>query len=300
MQSVSIIGIGRVGGALALALPKDKYQIINLVARSSENAQRISNQIASKPQVLKENDFGSLGEDIVLITTQDSEINGVAQNLAEFKPGKETVVFHTSGSLSSNVLEDLSDAGYFIGSLHPLVSISDSRLGAERIRDAFFSVEGDNNAVKCGNEIARSLGGKPFSIETRNKALYHASAVTACGHLVALLDTAFRMFSKCGLEEGQSKEILMPLIKGTILNLEEQSSKDALTGTFDRVDIETFERHLDVMKRELSVEDVSVYLRLGMQSLALAQEDSENIDRIREMKKKMLIADGALQEELSN
>jgi len=297
MQSVSIIGVGRVGGALALALPEDQYEIVNLVTRNTEKAERISSEVASKPNVLKESDFQKLEEDIIFVTTQDAEIKDVARKLAEFKPHKETFVFHTSGSLPSSVMKMLADAGYYIGSIHPLVSISDAQIGAKRFCDAFFCVEGDDKATQIANEIVENLGGKSFSIETKSKALYHASAVTACGHLVALLDTAFRMFSKCGVDEDQSKEILMPLIKSTLRNLEEQTSTDALTGTFDRVDTETFERHLESMKPKLSSDDISVYLRLGVQSLNLVEGDASNAERLGEMKRKLLAEEKLLRGE---
>ena len=277
-----------------MALPEDRYQIVNLVARNTEHASKISSEISAKPRVLSQSEFQKLEEDIIFITTQDVEIKDVARKLAEFKPQKETFVYHTSGSLSSSVMEELSGAGYCIGSIHPLVSISDSRIGSKRFRDAFFCVEGDDRAVELTNEIVDNLGGKSFSIETKNKALYHASAVTACGHLVALLDTAFRMFSKCGVDETQSKEILMPLIKSTLCNLEEQTSAEALTGTFDRVDIETFERHLETMKPKLSNDDINVYLRLGMQSLNLVEEDSANTERFLKMKRKLLAEEKSL------
>jgi len=52
-------------------------------------------------------------------------------------------IFHTSGSLSSEILKDLKAVGCPTGSIHPLVSISDVRLGAERFADAYFCVEGD-------------------------------------------------------------------------------------------------------------------------------------------------------------
>ena len=59
--------------------------------------------------------------------------------------------------------------------------------------------------MKIAEKLVTDLGGKSFSIETKYKTLYHASAVTACGHLVALLDVAFEMLSKCGLDEENCK-----------------------------------------------------------------------------------------------
>jgi predicted dinucleotide-binding enzyme len=40
VQTVSIIGVGRVGGALALALDKCGYKVENLVSRNGQNADK--------------------------------------------------------------------------------------------------------------------------------------------------------------------------------------------------------------------------------------------------------------------
>ena len=97
---------------------------------------------------------------------------------------------HTSGALASDVLEPLRNAGFAAGSLHPLVSISESRSGAELLTGAFFSVEGDPAAVRVGRSIVSDLGGESFKIDSRHKALYHAAAVTASPNTTALFDIA--------------------------------------------------------------------------------------------------------------
>ena len=74
MTSVSIIGVGRVGGAFALSLPKDKYSIDALVGRNDE-----------MPQITS---------DIVFITTQDPEIVPTSKALAELVSSRSTV-YHT-------------------------------------------------------------------------------------------------------------------------------------------------------------------------------------------------------------
>ena len=105
-MKISIIGIGRVGGALAIALAKNGFEIENLVTRKKEDAEKIAESIKSK--VLTE--FSQISSDIVFITTQDFEIEKVAENLAINLQNKP-IVFHTSGALSSNVLQDLRTIG---------------------------------------------------------------------------------------------------------------------------------------------------------------------------------------------
>lgn len=286
-MKISVIGIGRLGGALALALSEKGYEIENLFARKTETAAKISREINSK--ILSENEFDKIESELILITTQDSEIPKVAENLAG-KLKTNPVVLHTSGSLSSAVLQKLKDKNCVVGSLHPLVSISDAFLGKERFKDAFFCVEGDAKAVETAKKIVSDLGGKSFSIETEYKTLYHASAVTACGHLVALEDAAIEMLSKCNLGENESKEIFLPLIESTIQNLKLQTTSAALTGTFSRADVETFEKHLEILEREVSEEALEIYLLLGLRSLRLAEKQGADAKRLEIIREKISLA----------
>ncbi len=286
-MNVSIIGIGRLGGALALALSGKSFVVENLFARKLETAERIANIANSK--IFSDNEFENIRSEIVLITTQDSEITTVAENLAG-KLQSTPIVLHASGSLSSDVLQNLQYIGCAVGSLHPLISISDAFLGKTRFENAYFCVEGDETAIEAAEKIVSELGGKSFSIETKYKTLYHASAVTACGHLVAVIDTAIEMLSKCGLNENNSKEILLPLIESTVENLKTQTTDAALTGTFARIDMETFERHLEIMEREVSAEALQIYLLLGERSLKLAEKQISDTKKLENMREQILLA----------
>lgn len=282
-----MIGIGRLGGALALALSEKNYEIENLFARKREPAEKIAE--ATKSEILSDDGFDKISSDLILIATQDSEIERVAEKLAR-NLRTNPIVLHTSGSLSSDILKNLKDTGCPTGSLHPLVSVSDAFLGKRRFQNAFFCVEGDAAAVEVAEQIVFALGGKSFSIEPQYKPLYHASAVTACGHLVAVVDTAIEMLSGCGLSENEAKEILLPLIESTVENLISQSTGEALTGTFARADAETFQRHFEIMEREVSREALEIYLLLGERSLKLAEKQDADAKRLENMRRKILLA----------
>lgn len=293
MVSVSIIGPGRVGGALAVSLPADKYFVEKLVFRSDSDLSPITRLLARQPEVIRLEDLKEISSDVIFITTQDSWIVKVAHELAP-KISVNPTVFHTSGSYPSSVLHDVKAVGCETGSIHPLVSISSPELGPTRFPKAFFCVEGTTRAVKIGETIATDLGGRPFSIDTKFKTLYHAAAVTACGHLVALFDSAVEMMTKCGLSPEQAKDILMPLVMSTVQNLSEQSTSAALTGTFARADIETFTRHLTALNENVSDDLLETYLLLGERSLELAAKQGVSAERIDKLRAKVSIAKSKL------
>ncbi len=283
METVSIIGVGRVGAALALALSAKGYKIVNLFIKNNGGSGNVIAGLDPTPTFLDSTEFDKISEDIVFITTQDPEISKVAQDLAKALDRGASYVFHTSGSLSSDVLKSLAEKAIKIGSIHPLTSISEPILGAKRFKGAYFCIEGDPEAVKLAKKIVRDLGGKPFSIPTEKKSLYHASAVTACGHFVALIDVAAEMLSKCGFSRGDSKDILMPLIESTVDNLREQTLQAALTGTFSRGDIQTLDSHLKTLTINVSNEELAIYIMLGKRSLTLARRSGLPDSTILEM-----------------
>ena len=290
MRKISIIGVGRLGGALAIALSKKGFVIENLIVKTAETAQRIAGIIEPKPRIAALAELSEISSEVVFVTTQDFEIETIAESLAEKLQNSKPFVFHTSGSLSSEVLAPLRQIGCPTGSIHPLVSVSDAVLGAKRFGGAYFCLEGATEAVRVAEKIVGQLGGKPFSIETKYKALYHASAVTACGHLVAVIDAAIEMLAKCGLGETQAKETLLPLIKSTVENLEVQTTAEALTGTFARADVKTFEKHLAALTRDVSGEAREIYLQLGARSAHLAKRQGANAVNLSEILNKISLA----------
>ncbi len=287
--TISIIGVGRLGGALAIALDRKNFTIENLFARNPVTAAKVAKIIVSSPQITSADDFSDLASDVILITTQDFEIENVADRLLRTLKTAPPV-FHTSGALSSEILSKLKTIGCRVGSIHPLISISDAVLGADKFADAYFCVEGDAEAVQIAEKIIGELGGKPFSVAAEYKTLYHASAVTACGHLVALVDAAIEMLNGCGLNESDARKILLPLIKSTVENLAGQTTAEALTGTFARADVETFRRHLSVLRDNVSPETLEIYLQLGARSLNLAEARGANKGDLEKIRGQILLA----------
>jgi len=277
---VSIIGTGRLGTALAVALAGRGYSIQSLVARRVQNARKAANLIDARVQVLAAKQLRALlPADLFLITVPDDQISAVARELSKINADRKVTALHTSGALSSDVLAPLREKGWHTGSIHPLMSVSGSSDGEASLRGAFWSVEGDRSAVRLGKAIVKDLGGKSFSIRSEDKPLYHAAAVMSSGNVVALFDVALEMLGKCGLDRKTARSILVPLIASTVRSLETKDPAQALTGTFSRGDVETVKRHLAALKDNKLVEALDLYRLLGQRSLKLTK-DQPQITRI--------------------
>jgi len=271
--AVSIIGTGRLGTTLALALASQRYPVRSVVARRIRNARKAAALLDDRVEAYAANQIGLLPHsDLFLITVPDDQIAKVASQLGGRNYNPRPTVLHTSGALSSDVLSPLRAKGWNTGSVHPLISVSEPNASIE---GAFWSVEGDARAVRLGKTLVRDLGGTSFSIRTADKPLYHAAAVMTSGHVTALFDVALEMLVECGLTRETARRILQPLLVSTVQNLETKDPAGALTGTFSRGDVETVKRHLAALKDHDLNAALKLYRLLGERSLELTKKNPQ-------------------------
>ena len=284
------------GTALARALASKGYEIDAFVARHKQRASRAAELAgARRALTLKHTQLSELPEsDILFITTPDDAIESTARKLAANykkraidsggRKSRARTILHASGALSSEVLQTLSDAGFATGSMHPLLSVSDAVHGADGLASAFFCIEGDNRAQRVARSLVRALGAKSFSINASDKALYHAAAVMASGHVTALFDIATEMLARCGLERTRARAVLLPLLRSALENLyASDNAAHALTGTFARADTSTVRRHLAALNSKEIADALAAYTLLGLRSLQLAKEAGANREALKEI-----------------
>ena len=267
---VSIIGAGRLGTALAIALEARGYRIRSVVARHAQSARKAAAHLDAGTGTFAAKQIGSLPQaDLVLISTPDDQIASVVTKLSALNPGHKPVVLHTSGALSSEILAPLRARGWSTGSIHPLISVTDPQTP---LAGAFWCVEGEARAVRVAKAIVRDLGGTSFSINSAEKPLYHAAAVMTSGNVTALFDVALEMLVACGLTRKTARQILQPLLASTVVNLETKDPAQALTGSFARGDVETVKRHLAALKDHKLADALELYCKLGRRSIKLAKK----------------------------
>jgi predicted short-subunit dehydrogenase-like oxidoreductase (DUF2520 family) len=202
------------------------------------------------------------GVDLLIIATPDDTVAEVA---ARIRPVATTAVIHLSGSLGLDVL-----GGHLrCGSLHPLVPLPTPAIGAERLRSGItFAVAGDPAA----RTVAESLGGHPVEVDDRHRAAYHAAAVIAANHLVALMGQVERVAATAGLPLGAFAGLLRAASDDALA----LGPRAALTGPAARGDWETVDRHREVLaampghRTELAAYDALVGLarRLSLDTSA--------------------------------
>lgn len=262
---IDIIGDGRIGRALALAFGRKWTPVTRIISRTTDR-EAVGSLL---PRPLRGDDV-MLGT--VIIAVRDSQIEiAVADLKAQLRPG--CIVLHTSGSRSSEVLAPLRESGAFVGSMHPLVSVSDPTEGAESLSAGYFCIEGDEKACIMARELVEILRGRSFTIAPDKKALYHAAAVMSAGHIAALFSGSVELLTECGVSREEARKVLAPLVASTAANLEKYTPEGALTGPFARGDRGTVERNLTAIRNSAHPELAEIYCVLGLRSLELAKKN---------------------------
>jgi predicted short-subunit dehydrogenase-like oxidoreductase (DUF2520 family) len=267
------------GTALARALDACGYEVRALVSRKAAHARRAAVRACVEALALGAEELERLpAAGLLFITTPDDAVALTAARLAALHTLKRCVVLHASGALSSEVLAPLHARGLAVGSMHPLASVSEAEAGAESLRRAFYCVEGDARAVRAARRVVRDLGGETFTISPDDKALYHAAAVLAAGHVVALFDVALDTLRRCGLKERRAQAVLLPLLRSVADNLAQHTPARALTGSFARADVDTVRKHLRALGELEDSDALAVYKLLGEHSLKLAESAGADPD----------------------
>jgi len=268
--TLAIVGCGTVGTAMGKLLSEAGYPVIGVVSRRLETARKAAQIIGTSRysiypwEITKE-------ADIIFITTPDKAIIPTCElivNHAGFKKG--AVVIHCSGAHSSDILSSARRLEALVASLHPLQSFASIDQALKIVRGSVCTIEGDEAALPVVRQLVNDLGGILIEISPMGKTLYHAAAVTASNYLVTLIDMALQLNSVIGIARETSFKALLPLIKGTLKNVETIGIPDALTGPIARGDIDTVTEHLNAMKRDVP-ELIPLYKILGLFTINIAE-----------------------------
>jgi predicted short-subunit dehydrogenase-like oxidoreductase (DUF2520 family) len=105
-------------------------------------------------------------------------------------------------------------------------------------------VEGDPQALATLNESFAAIGARMVPIHADCKVIYHAAAVFASNYLVTLLDVALQAYAKSGVPQDVALRMMEPLVRGTLDNVFNVGTVNALTGPIARGDMATADRQV--------------------------------------------------------
>ena len=206
--------------------------------------------------------------DLIFITTPDDAIAQVAGEL-KWQAGKSAV--HCSGADSCELLQKAASDGAMVGVFHPLQTFAGAEPAKNSLAGITFSIEAQEPLLATLKGMASALGGRWMVLEPEDRALYHASAVMVSNYLVTLVKLSTDLWAGFGLPREDAVRALVPLIKGTVNNIETLGLPACLTGPISRGDTGTLKKHLQTLGAGHN-DIISVYRELGLKTIPIALE----------------------------
>ena len=213
VSRLRVIGPGRAGSSLALALDRAGWEVLPPLGRHDDVR------------------GAAADTDLLVLATPDDAVGEVS---AAIEPSRQATVAHLSGSLGLGPLAHHPRRAV----LHPLVALPDADRGSERLVGAWFGLADEGDPLAA--EAVASLRGRVVHIAEADWARYHAAAVMASNHLVALLGQVERVAAGIGAPI----EAFLDLARGSLADVADLGPAGALTGPVRRGDVATVQRHL--------------------------------------------------------
>ena len=191
-RGVAVLGLGNWGSSLAAALDAAGLLIERVHVRRHTACIRLDARV-------------------LWLSVPDAAIQKTAEWIvAQRADLRGQVVLHSSGALDRGVLTAAERAGAQTGSVHPMMSFPTRRIIS--LTGIYFAVEtADAAARKELFALLKSLGGRPFAIDNKSKAMYHAGAMFGSPLLVATLAAGVRALEHAGVTERDALALLGPM-----------------------------------------------------------------------------------------
>jgi len=282
MVKLGFIGAGTVGGALALRLSSKGYQVVAVSSKGHASARNLAQSINCR--AADNNQDVADAAELVFITTPDDVIAVVASEV-RWHPGQSVV--HCSGADSTQSLEPAKKLGAQVGVIHPLQTFASAKEAIENMPGSTFALEAEEPLLTTLKEMAIALEGHWIELEAKDKVVYHAAAVIACNYLVTLVKLATDLWQTFDVPTEQATQALLPLIRGTIHNIETVGIPKCLTGPIARGDTGTIKKHIEALQK-VAPAILTTYRELGLQTIPVALAKGRiNQEQARELQELM-------------
>lgn len=267
-RTLALIGPGRAGMTFALALLDYEWEVVAVAGRAPDAASTTAAAACLATRATLVSEVGR-GAHLVIVATPDRSIEQAAHAAApSLEPN--ALVIHLAGSRGLDVFGPLLEVrpDVRVGAIHPLQTFPSTSQGLEALPGTWAAVAGDPEAAR----IARLLGLRTFELADTDRAGYHAAAVVASNHLVALLGQVERLAHTCGVPF----EAFHALARAALENAFALGPGRALTGPVSRGDLATVTTHLQA----LDPGERDAYRALAREAARLTGRRDTAIDRL--------------------
>ncbi len=261
---LGFIGAGRAGTGLATGFARAGRDVVAVASRSIASAQALVKRVrgarACAPQEVADR------ADLVFLTVPDDAIERVASGI-RWRAGSACV--HCSGAADLDALKKAAADGALTGGFHPLHMFGEPGQSPDALAGCAIALAGPDALLKKLERLARSLGAKPLRLPEGGRALYHAAANFSGAFVIALVQETIALWKKLGIAEADALAALLPLLRGTVDNVERLGAAGGLGSAVARGDIGTIRRHLDALA-ESAPDSLELYRILSLHTIPLA------------------------------
>jgi predicted short-subunit dehydrogenase-like oxidoreductase (DUF2520 family) len=257
-MKLGFIGAGPVGTTFGVRLREQGYPVTAVADISPAAAERFATLV---PGCLVSRNNQELAEavDVVFITTADDYIPRVSSEL-KWRSGQMAV--HCSGASTVQSLETARKQGAQVGSIHPCQTFAGIEQAIANLPGSTFAIEAEEPVKTTLTEMARALKGDIVYLTSEDKVLYHAAAAIACNYFTTIVKLAADLWCNFGKTPADAIKAYMPLLRGTLANIETAGFPKCLTGPIARGDVATIRRHLAALDK-YAPELLPLYKELG-------------------------------------
>jgi predicted short-subunit dehydrogenase-like oxidoreductase (DUF2520 family) len=272
-STVSVIGAGRVGTALALALRDAGHDVVAVSTVSAVNRARVERLLPDTAVLPPDEAAAAAG--IVILAVPDDALPGLVRGLAAaggfgsagaaggFHRNGSQFVVHTSGAHGLAPLRPAAELGAVTAAIHPAMTFTGSDADLDRLTEARFGVTAEGTtARRRAARLVADLGGIPEWIAEPDRTLYHAALAHGANHLVTLVNEARDRLRDAGVRNPE--QVLRPLLQAALDNSLALGDA-ALTGPVSRGDAGTVAGHLVALEAAAPA-SVPPYLALARRS----------------------------------
>jgi predicted short-subunit dehydrogenase-like oxidoreductase (DUF2520 family) len=265
--TIGVVGIGRVGTVLAVALAAAGHQIVAVTAVSQASRRRADAAFPGVP-VLPVDEVAAAGA-LTLLAVPDDVLPGIVAGLAAsdvWRPGQ--LVVHTSGASGINVLEPAEAAGALVFALHPAMTFAGRPEDAARLVGAPFGVTSRPDLRAVAETLVLEMGGEPVWVPESARPLYHAALCYGANYLVTLVNDALELLTIAGVE--QAPRMLSVLTEAALDNTLRLGDA-ALTGPVARGDAGTVAAHMETLRTH-APQMLASYVSMGRRTTVRAAD----------------------------
>lgn len=242
ISTVTIIGSGNVATNISIAFAEAGISINEVYSPTKENSKKLAD-------ILHCNYISDINKlnpdsDLYLLAIPDTEIQNIAKKLSINKG----IMAHTSGSQPITILKgNTSRYGIFYP---PQTMTREKHMSFE---DIPICIEAsDQQTLEALTILGNKISNRVVHLDSEQRLYLHLTAVTVNNFTNLLYDYAHNILSEKNIDFG----LLLPLIHETALKVHEVKPEDAQTGPARRNDLETINRHIELLENYPDFKDI--------------------------------------------